>query len=267
MDATTTDTDYARALDDWRRHRIARLTAEDGWLNLVGRWWLEPGAAAIGSAGDNDIVLPLGPAHVGTLTKDAEGVSFLSAEAGAKPVRLALDKKNPPRFSAGRLLLEVMSLNDQNALRVRDREAPERLNFPGIRYFPVDPSWRIVADWVRLDTPVRMTIDTMIGTPTEVTITHRAHFSRDGVRYALLPTHGTPQAPQFVIRDLTSRTETYPASRFLWGEDITETTIVLDFNKAVNPPCAFTDHAICPLPPPENVLPIRIEAGELKMNG
>ena len=66
------------------------------------------------------------------------------------------------------------------------------------------------------------------------------------------------------IRDLTSRDKTYPASRFVYGEDVTADTIVLDFNKAINPPCAFTEHAVCPLPPAENVLPIRIEAGELR---
>ena len=108
-----------------------------------------------------------------------------------------------------------------------------------------------------------MTVDTTIGIPTEVTITHRAAFTRDGVRYKLLPTHGTPQVPQFVIRDLTSGEETYPASRFLYGEEIGADTIVLDFNKAFNPPCAFTDHAVCPLPPADNILPVRITAGEL----
>ncbi len=86
-----------------------------------------------------------------------------------------------------------------------------------------------------------------------------------GVTYELLATHGTPEAPQFVIRDQTARDSTYAACRFVFGEDVTDTTIVLDFNKALNPPCAFTEHAVCPLPPAENVLPIRIEAGEKRL--
>jgi uncharacterized protein (DUF1684 family) len=97
-------------------------------------------------------------------------------------------------------------------------------------------------------------------------VTHKAVFQKAGRTWELIATHGTPQAPQFVIRDLTSRDDTYPASRFLYGENVTDATIVLDFNKAINPPCAFTEYAVCPLPPPENVMPIRIEAGEKRLS-
>ena len=110
-----------------------------------------------------------------------------------------------------------------------------------------------------------MTIDTTKSIPTDVEVTHKAAFTKDGQRFELIPTHGTPEVPQFVLRDLTSRDLTYPASRFLFGEEVSKTTIILDFNKAINPPCAFTEHAVCPLPPPENILPIRIEAGEKRL--
>ena len=155
-------------------------------------------------------------------------------------------------------------MDGRHALRVRDVDAPERNNFTGLRLFPTDPAWRITAAWTLLDAPIAMGIDTVAGIPTTVQITHKAVFSHDGQRYELLPTHGTAQKPQFVLRDLTSRSETYGAARFVYGEDLTATSIVLDFNKAFNPPCAFTDHAVCPLPPPENILPFRIEAGEQK---
>ncbi len=259
----TIDQDYVSSLEDWRIRRVANLTAEDGWLNIIGRWWLEPGSVSIGTADDNDLVLSAGPAHVGTLTQEDDGGVIFKPADGGGPVRLQLDKKKPPRFSVGQLLLEVTTLNGQNALRVRDTQSAARQNFHGIQYFPIDRDWCIVADWVALETPIVTTVDTVLGIPTEVTITHKAAFTHDGTRYELLPTHGTPLMPQFVLRDLTSRSETYPASRFLYGEDITADTIVLDFNKAINPPCAFTDHAVCPLPPQENVLPFRIAAGEL----
>ena len=255
--------DYARSLDSWRADRIRSLTAEDGWLNIIGRWPLETGSVKIGSSSDNNIVLSTGPAGVGTLTQDDAGQVFFAPGDGGPAVNLVLDKKHPPRFTSGDLLLEVTTLNGSNALRVRDTKSPARESFPGIDHFPTDPAWRIVADWVRLDEAIETTVDTVIGVPAEVTITHKAVFTHDGKTYELLPTHGTPQRPQFVIRDLTSRSETYPASRFLFGEDISGDTIVLDFNKAINPPCAFSDHAVCPLPPPQNVLPFRIEAGEL----
>src|SRR4051794_35270808 len=175
--------DYIDEIERWRAHRIERLTAEDGWLNIIGRWWLEPGSVTIGAAGDNDIVLSAGPAHVGTLTQERDGgVVFRPADGNADPLRLKLDKKTPPRFAVGSLLIEVTTLNDRNAVRVRDRDVSARRDFPGIRYFPVDPDWRIVADWLPLDRPVTMTVDTMIGIPTEVTITHKAAFDHDEAR-------------------------------------------------------------------------------------
>jgi uncharacterized protein (DUF1684 family) len=259
----TSDQDYIRSIEDWRAKRLANLKAEDGWQNIIGRWWLEPGSITVGAAEDNDIVLPVGPAHVGKLTQASDGEVRFSPTDGGEPIRLTLDKKKPARFTIGRLLLEVTTLAGQHALRIRDRESAAPASFAGIDYFPIDSAWRFVADWLPLEQPAVMTVDTMIGIPTEVTISHKAAFVRDGVRYELLPTHGTPQAPQFVIRDLTSGKDTYPASRFLFGEDISTDTIVLDFNKAINPPCAFTDHAVCPLPPRENVMSIRITAGEL----
>jgi uncharacterized protein (DUF1684 family) len=184
---------------------------------------------------------------------------------GGEPQRLELAKYKPPRFMADNLLLEVTTLNGENAVRIRDTtsDAPNQLK--PIEYFPLDPSWRITADWVALEAPKGLTVDTSKSIPTDVEATHKAVFTRDGVTYELLATHGTAEAPQFVIRDATSRDSTYPASRFVFGEDVTESTIVLDFNKAINPPCAFTEHAVCPLPPAENVLPIRIEAGEKRL--
>lgn len=256
-----TDTAYAL----WQQKRLAALKAPDGWLNIVAREWLSEGTVSVGSAADNDIVLPTGPDHVGTLTQDGAGrVTYAPADGGAPQV-LALDKYKPPRFTSGNLLLEVTTLNGENALRVRDTASRAAEDLAPIAYFPYDPSWRIVADWIKLDTPKGLTIDTSKAIPTAVEASHKAVFTRDGVTYELLATHGTAESPQFVIRDLTSKDTTYAASRFVFGEDVTDKSVVLDFNKAINPPCAFTDFAICPLPPAENVLPIRIEAGEKRL--
>ena len=143
--------------------------------------------------------------------------------------------------------------------------ASAAIGFTGIDAFPSDPKWRIEAQWVSLETPKGMTVDTSKSIPTDVQATHKAVFTLDGRQIELFATHGTANAPQFVIRDLTSRDSTYPPARFVYGEDVTADSIVLDFNKAINPPCAFTEHAVCPLPPAENVLPIRIEAGEKRL--
>ena len=261
----TAPADYLASLEAWKKTRLANLKAPGGWLNIIGRYRLETGSITVGTAADNDIVLPAGPEHVGTVTQDEiGGVTFTPADGGA-PLELKLDKKKPPRFQVGTLLLEVTTLNGENALRVRDTASTAPAEFPGIDYFPPKPEWRIVADWVAFERPVGVTIGTTKDIPTEVEATHKAVFTHEGKTYALIATHGTPEVPQFVIRDLTSKDVTYPASRFVYGEEVTDKTIVLDFNKAINPPCVFTEHAVCPLPPPENVLPFRIEAGEKRV--
>ena len=257
---TTAPADYTA----WQDRRLAALKAPDGWLNIIARDWLSEGTVSVGSAADNDIVLPTGPAHIGTLTQGPDG-SVTYTPLGGDPTKLALSKTNPPRFTAENLLLEVTTLNGENALRVRDTASSAGDDLPPIQYFPYDPSWRISAQWIALDAPKQLSITTSKAIPTEVEASHKAVFTREGTTYELLATHGTPQSPQFVIRDLTAQSETYGACRFVFGEEVTDTSIVLDFNKAINPPCAFTDFAVCPLPPAENVLPIRIEAGEKRL--
>lgn len=256
---------YLAELEAWRKKRLAALKAPDGWLNIVARQWLSPGTVTVGSAQDSDIYLPVGPERLGTLTQAENGeVDFVPADGGPA-IHIVPNKKKPPSFTLHGLLLEVTTLNGENALRVRDTQSTAPANFPEIESFPVKPDYRVVADWVKLEAPKGLTIDTSKSIPTDVEATHKAVFTLDGQRFELLATHGTAESPQFVIRDLTSRDSTYPASRFLFGEEVTDTSIVLDFNKAINPPCAFTEHAVCPLPPKENVLPIRIEAGEKRL--
>ncbi len=261
----TAPTDYLAALDAWKQKRLANLKAADGWLNIIGRWWLEPGTVSLGSAPDNDLVLSAGPARLGRVTQDESGVTFTPA-GGDAPIHVVPDKKTPPKFTVDGLLVEITTLNGENAIRIRDTNsaAPEKL--APIEYFAPKPDWRIVADWVPYAEPQQLTIGTTGQIDTEVQATHKAVFSIGGQPYELIATHGTPDSPQFVIKDLTSRDTTYPASRFVYGEEVTDTTIVLDFNKAINPPCAFTEFAVCPLPPPQNVLPIRIEAGEKRLH-
>lgn len=256
--------DYLAALEAWKARRLRNLKAPNGWLNIIGRFVLDPGTASVGTAADNNIVISVGPAHLGTVTQEADGtVTFKPTEGDA--IHITPNKKNPPRFQVGDLLCEITTVNGDNALRIRDTASAAPAAFPGIEYFPAQQDWRIVAEWVPFEAPVEMDVDTTGNIRTGVAVTHKAVFTHDGKQYELIATHGTPEAPQFVIRDPTSRDSTYPASRFLFGEEVTDNSIVLDFNKAINPPCAFTEHAVCPLPPPENVMPFRIEAGEKRV--
>lgn len=254
-------TPYEAEIADWRAARLAALTAEDGWLNLTDRVELAPGRVTVGTAPGNDVVISAGPAHLGVLALAADGGASL--DAGDGPRAFVPVPDNPPRLKLGGLLLEMMSIEGSHALRVRDTAAPARTGFPGIDSFPVDPAWRIEAGWQALAQPQSLGIDLVTGVATRIRLTHQAGFTHGGAPVTLLPTHWKAGKPMFVIRDRTSGRETYGAARFLIGE-LRGDRVVLDFNKAFNPPCAFTDLAVCPLPPRQNVLGFEIRAGEKK---
>ena len=258
--------DYDDQLDAWKLKRRAALTAPNGWLNIIGRWSLSEGTVSLGSAEGNDLVLPAGPAKLGTLTQDQAGVVTFAPSDGSESIRLEPNKKHPPNFLRDGLLVEITTLNGENAVRIRNTRSTAPAELEPLTYFPADPAWRIAARWVPFETPQGLTVGTTKDIDTEIEVTHKAVFEKDGRTFELIATHGTPESPQFVIRDLTSKDVTYPASRFVYGESVTADSIVLDFNKAINPPCAFTEFAVCPLPPKQNVLPIRIEAGEKRLS-
>lgn len=244
-------------LDQYRAERLAALEAEDGWLNLTDRVDLPPGRSRVGSGAENEVQLQGGPDHLGVLalqgdsatfeTPDGRVLAFQPAAGGFPQLRL------PP------FLLELHTVDGVPALRVRDLTLPRKAV---LHHFPFDPAFVITARWERLETPGRQTIGQKGGADTEVPLTHVARFTFAGHEIGLLPTHWKGGKPMFVIRDATSGRETYGASRFLMGEDMTETSIVLDFNRAFTPPCGFTDFAICPLPPRANILPFAVTAGE-----
>ncbi len=240
-------------LTEWKARRLAALVAADGWLNLTDRLDIPPGPQTVGSAPDNGLVLSVGPAHLGTLLP---GFAFQTG-AGTRPFVVS---DGNPMLEVPPFLLEIHTVEGQPALRVRDLTLPRAAD---LGYFPHEPTWTIRARWERLATPRAQSIAQKGAGETEVTLTHRAHFTRDGQDVTLLATHWKAGQPMFVIRDATSGRETYGASRFLIGQDIADSEITLDFNKAHNPPCAFTDHAICPLPPRDNILAFAIRAGEL----
>ena len=278
---------YQQQILHWRADRLRLLQAPDGWLSLVGLEWLKAGANRIGTAADNDIVLQAGPAHLGTLTLGKDGTLHIVLVPGSgatidgKAVAAAslLDDMHVPagvtpttvRF--GHANFYVIDRDGRKALRVKDSDAATRRDFAGIDYFPIDPSWRIVADWVPFAPPHKLQIGSEIGTIDTVEVPGKAVFQRDGHTYELLPYQEQPGGELFfVIADRTSGKETYGASRFFYaslpaGGVQHPGKLVLDFNQAYNPPCAFTAFATCPLPPPENRLNLRVTAGEKKYRG
>ncbi|MBB3994874.1 hypothetical protein GGR95_002523 [Sulfitobacter undariae] len=259
----TVSTEFQEAHTAWRDMRMAKLTAEDGWLNLLGRWWVTPGVLSIGKNAACDICLPVGPDVLGELTFNADDTGHFVPVDGAQ---VELDKAaGKMSWRADRFLLEITSLNDLRALRIRDTQSDAAAQMKPIEFFPLDPSLRITARLETLSEPMSITLDTVIGMPNKVPVTHVAKFEYAGQQMTMLATYGTADRPQFVFRDLTSLDDTYADMRFVFGEDVTADSVVLDFNRAVNPPCAFTKHAVCPLPPRENLFLSRIEAGERRI--
>lgn len=273
---------YQQSIEQWRTARVARLKAPEGWLSLIGLEWLQEGANRVGSASDNDIVLQAGPAHLGIVTLDKTGQVHIELADGSaatvdgKAVRDATliddghvtGDASPTTVAFGTASFFVIDRDGRKALRVKDSTAATREHFVGIDYFPIDPSWRVVADWVPFNPPHDLQMGSQIGTIDTVKVPGKAVFTRDGHTYALLPYQEEPGGELFfVLADRTSGHETYGAARFLYAALPVNGKVVLDFNKAYNPPCAFTSFATCPLAPPENRLDLRIAAGEKKYRG
>jgi uncharacterized protein (DUF1684 family) len=270
------DNAYRQDIENWYTGRVTRLVAPDGWLSLVGLEWLEPGVNRLGSAVDNDIVLAKAPAHLGSVEWAGDGTLSVTLDPAAHatvdgesvPRAALLDDSHPrPTVVAfGTVSFIAVTRGDRKGLRLRDTGASTRTRFVGIERFLVDPSWRIVAEWQPLDPAFQLATGTVIGTIENYPAPGRAVFERDGRRHVVYPVLEVPDDPQLflIFADRTSGKETYGAARFLYADMPRDGKIVLDFNKAYNPPCAFTPYATCPLAPPENRLDLRIVAGEKK---
>ena len=171
----------------------------------------------------------------------------------------------PRRF--GTASFSLIDRGGRKGVRVKDSNATTRADFCGLDYYPIDPRWRIDTVWVPAETPQTLAIPSTLGSVQERPIRGRAVFMRDGRQYALSAV-GEPDASlSFVLADATSGRETYGGARFLVPDMMSDGRMVLDFNKATNPPCAFTPYATCPLAPAENRLNVPITAGEKRYRG
>lgn len=269
---------YLQEVEAWRSARLARLTAPDGWLSLVGLHWLEDGRNTLGAGADNQIVLAGAAPRLGIVTLQAGKARIeLDPASGAridgKPQRGAelLDDSHeqPTIVSFGTTSFYLIERNGRFGLRVKDSEAPTRTGFAGIEHFPVDPAWRIVAEWQPFDPPRELEVPNVLGQVDRFPVPGKAVFELDGKRHELLPVIEVPGDTELflIFADRTSGRETYGAARFLYAPMPKDGHIVLDFNRAYNPPCAFTGFATCPLAPPENRLDLAVRAGEKKYRG
>ena len=266
---------YASEIDAWKAKRLAALRSDDGWLTVVGLFWLSEGANAVGSARDAVAVLPQHdglPAKVGTLRLAGTKLSFEPAPGAdvriaGQPARsgeIRSDAADEPTIlSIGSVRFYVIERDHRFAVRVKDTASAARREFHGITYFKTDPSWRIDARFEPYDPPRSIPIPNVLGHADSESSPGAIVFTRDGKTYRLDAVLERGETDYFVIfGDRSNGADTYGAGRFLYVAPPVGGRTVIDFNKAYNPPCVFTPYATCPLPPPQNKLPIRVEAGE-----
>ncbi|MFY0564992.1 DUF1684 domain-containing protein [Archangium lansingense] len=256
----------------WHQKRIANLTSEEGWLSLVGLHWLKEGDNRVGSAPESEVVFPAGtPAHLGTLTqKDGKvtlavqpGVSLTRAGQPFTGGELGASESEKDVLALGSLHFYLIRRGERLGIRVKDSEAPARKQFHGIPTWPVSAAWRIEGRFEPATTPRKISVPNVLGVVEEMPSPGTIVFTVNGQEYRLDPVQENSTEPLFIIfADQTNRTESYGAGRFLHTDPPKDGKVVLDFNRAYNPPCAFSAYATCPLPPPQNRLKLRVEAGE-----
>ena len=278
--AGDTTSTWQKNLETWRAQHAAELQAPDSWLSVVGLDWLDQGTNTVGAADDNSAqVAGLGVDHLFLLRRQ-EGHIRLEPTAQGFPEGLTVNGKaavarelalgrEPDLIRYGTFSFVVIARGDGFGLRVRNSNSEERVHFRGLHWYKPDPAYRVTAQWVPYAQTRKVTVQSVVNTTTEGVIAGEVRFQLHGQQVTLVPVLQSLEDHSlfFVLRDATSKTTTYQASRFL-HTDLPDHglrnpgTVELDLNKLVNPPCAFTAHATCPLPIEQNRLAVAIEAGE-----
>ena len=270
--AQAQDAAYRASIEKWRQDYENDLKSDTGWLTISGLFWLHEGENRFGSDPLNDIVLPEGSAppdagyfefHRGKTTVHVK--SGVPVTLGGKPVETAeLRPDSADRLVLGDLSLWVHASGERYAVRLQDKNSKVRKAFTKLEWFPVDESYRVTAHFQLYDEPKQIEMQNQSGDTLHVPIAGYVLFTLRGQELRLdAQVDDRTSELSFVFRDLTSGRETYGASRFLDTEAPHHGEVVLDFNKAYNPPCAYNPYTTCPLPPPQNRLRVRVEAGEM----
>lgn len=265
---------YEEEIVQWRRDREAELKKPGGWLDVAGLFWLRPGVSTVGADPASNLALPPGtaPARVGKFVFENGTVTF-EPEAGVhekingNPAKRQVMKPDtdgaPDILSIRTLTMFVIRRGSKTGVRLKDSNNPARRSFSGLKYFPLSEKYRVRAKYKPYDPPKKVQITNVLGETSEDVSPGSLEFDLDGKHFRMDPLLEGDEL--FIIfKDNTSGRETYPAGRFLYADVPKAREVILDFNKAINPPCAFTLYATCPLPPAQNRLSVRIEAGELR---
>jgi uncharacterized protein (DUF1684 family) len=265
---------YRAQIEKWRQQHEENLKAEDGWLTVSGLFWLKDGENTMGTGRENSFVLRPGsaPEKVGTFEfhggktvfHTAPGVEVTVNGKPAATATLTADSAGSPDvLRIGNLSVFVIQRGSRFGVRLKDKDSEARQKFAGTRWFPIAEDYRVTAKFVPYTPPKKIAVPNILGDVDQEDSPGYVEFTLKGEQFRLDPvTEG--DVLFFIFRDQTAGKETYPSGRFLYANLPQNGEVILDFNKAVNPPCAFTPYATCPLPPAQNHLPVRIEAGELR---
>ncbi len=257
--ALAADPNYSREVEQYRAAREATLKENDGWLTVVGLFRLKPGENRVGRGEPNEIALPSpAPEHAGTIMfKDGQA----TYHPDGKPAFEL--KPNVDIVRLGAVSFFVIKRGDEYFIRVKDNNSQLRRDFSGLKWFPIDASWNIMAKFTAYEAPHNILFDSQNGVKQPMKSPGYVTFEREGKQYRLEPVIEEDKL-FFIFRDATSNRSTYGAARFLYAAPAKDGVVRLDFNKTINPPCAFTAFATCPLPPPQNRLQLAVTAGEKK---
>ena len=257
----------------FRADRVTTLKRDTGWLTVAGLHFLNQGPNRVGSDPSNDIVLdfPSVPKHVGVITVEgtnvriqaAAGQTLLINEVTKTESELhgSFDQKPVDTLHFGPVSFFVHYSGPRLALRVRDQQSPLRTNFRGLRWYEPNPAFRTDGTFTPYAEPKVVQIPNILGDLEPFKAIGTVTFELAGSTHTM-EAWGNLKSLWFVFRDRTSGRETYPSARFLYTPPVVDGKVVMDFNFAQNPPCAYNPYTTCPLPPSQNRLPVAIEAGE-----
>jgi uncharacterized protein (DUF1684 family) len=265
--------EYEKEINTWHEKRISDLKADNGWLNLVGLHWLNAGINTFGSSEKNDIVFPEGTIAEEAgyfLLKDGQVTILVNKEAtvsiGQKAITKEVifhpDSAHAPLVESGSLRWNIIKREDKLGIRLRDLASEAVQNFKGIDRFPINPDYKLIGQFEKGDSSRTIDVTNVLGQTTAQYSPGRVTFEWEGKDYHLDVLDGKDEF-FIVFADATSGKETYGSGRFLYiSKPGADGVVTIDFNKAYNPPCAFTPYATCPLPPKQNILSVEINAGE-----
>lgn len=267
--------DYQAEVEEWRQKREEQLKAEDGWLAVAGLYWLKEGENRFGTDTDDDFVLPAGTApglvgvfdfHNGsTVVRVESGASVTSEGRQVTEMVLKPDTSGEPDYLViGNLTMYVIERGGKYGIRLKDKNSKTRREFTGLKWYPVDESYRVTGTFVEYTPPKKIPIANVLGQIQDATSPGYVTFRLGDKELQLDAIYETPDADllYFIFRDRTSGKTTYPGGRQLYAQLPKEGKVVLDFNQAYNFPCAFSNFTTCQIPPRQNHLSVAVEAGE-----